>query len=370
MSYTVQAAEPLASATVRGVVGIGAQTFGGLKTFANKVTVSAQGGIALQLDGADYINWGAYQLGVFGGQIYTPNADGYRTQGANGIWMGGVNSAFTSSGMFAASQGYAADLQQGQDKQIAILAAKTGANVVIKLGQFTGTPNTSAELVRMGYGMSPSDLGDGTAVFSFMMDGRLNIAGGSNKELRFAGNPALSLGSAGGVALLGAHADAGAGEASVNIGNSVPLTEGSGRDLVRVRNGNPFSDTLVFSISPGGHVSLIGDLKFATAASGIIRGGTGGLIRIDDTVGFQALYGNNTLTMDAADLVASLPAGKFSISGDPTSPVKAAMRLVPQDAQPTGPNQVGDMYMTAAGVVKVCTVAGSPGTWVSVGAQV
>ena len=58
--------------------------------------------------------------------------------------------------------------------------------------------------------------------------------------------------------------------------------------------------------------------------------------------------------------------------GDMTSPVRAAFRIVPQDAQPTGAttaNAVGDMYVTTAGVLKICTVAGTPGTWVSVGAQ-
>lgn len=38
-------------------------------------------------------------------------------------------------------------------------------------------------------------------------------------------------------------------------------------------------------------------------------------------------------------------------------------------SQPSGPNRVGDLYMTVAGVLKACTVAGSPGTWVSVGSQ-
>lgn len=57
------------------------------------------------------------------------------------------------------------------------------------------------------------------------------------------------------------------------------------------------------------------------------------------------------------------------ISGDLTSPAKGAIRMVPQDAEPTGSNAVGDLYMTTAGVLKVCTSAGSPGTWVSVGAQ-
>lgn len=57
------------------------------------------------------------------------------------------------------------------------------------------------------------------------------------------------------------------------------------------------------------------------------------------------------------------------VEGDTTSPAKAAFRITPQDAQPTGSNSVGDIYVTTAGVLKICTVAGSPGTWVSVGAQ-
>lgn len=55
--------------------------------------------------------------------------------------------------------------------------------------------------------------------------------------------------------------------------------------------------------------------------------------------------------------------------GDTTSPVRAALRVVPQDAEPSGANAVGDMYVTTAGVLKICTSAGTPGTWVSVGAQ-
>lgn len=54
---------------------------------------------------------------------------------------------------------------------------------------------------------------------------------------------------------------------------------------------------------------------------------------------------------------------------DTTSPAKAAFRIVPQDTEPSGANAVGDMYVTTVGVLKICTVAGTPGTWVSVGAQ-
>ena len=54
---------------------------------------------------------------------------------------------------------------------------------------------------------------------------------------------------------------------------------------------------------------------------------------------------------------------------DTTSPVRSAFQVVPQDTEPTGPNAVGDIFVTTAGVMKICTVAGTPGTFVSVGAQ-
>jgi hypothetical protein len=54
---------------------------------------------------------------------------------------------------------------------------------------------------------------------------------------------------------------------------------------------------------------------------------------------------------------------------DTSSPVCAAFRIVPQDAAPTGPNLVGDIYVTTGGVLKICTSAGTPGTWTTVGTQ-
>ncbi len=47
----------------------------------------------------------------------------------------------------------------------------------------------------------------------------------------------------------------------------------------------------------------------------------------------------------------------------------APLKLTPVASGPTGANVVGDIYATTAGVLKICTVAGSPGTFVSVGAQ-
>lgn len=55
----------------------------------------------------------------------------------------------------------------------------------------------------------------------------------------------------------------------------------------------------------------------------------------------------------------------LQIEGNNTT---AAMRLQPQ-ADPGGAHLIGHMYMTTAGVLRVCTAAGTPGTWVDVGAQ-
>jgi hypothetical protein len=52
-----------------------------------------------------------------------------------------------------------------------------------------------------------------------------------------------------------------------------------------------------------------------------------------------------------------------------TGDAASAPLRITTGAQPSGPNVVGALYMTTAGVLKVCTVAGTPGTWVSVGAQ-
>lgn len=59
------------------------------------------------------------------------------------------------------------------------------------------------------------------------------------------------------------------------------------------------------------------------------------------------------------------------VTSDTTTPAKPAFRITPQDAQPSGAVVVGDVYVTTAGVMKICTVAGTGGgaTWVSVGAQ-
>ncbi len=78
-----------------------------------------------------------------------------------------------------------------------------------------------------------------------------------------------------------------------------------------------------------------------------------------------------TVTVSSGDAITgSSSAGHGLVaSGDATSPASSAFRIVPQDTQPSGASLVGDIYVTTAGLLKICTVAGTPGTWASVGSQ-
>jgi hypothetical protein len=83
----------------------------------------------------------------------------------------------------------------------------------------------------------------------------------------------------------------------------------------------------------------------------------------------NGVYGSSTGT-GTAIFATNVNGGlALSVNGDTTSPAKAPLFISPQDAEPTGAHLVGHMYVTSAGVLKICTVAGTPGTWVSVGAQ-
>ena len=51
------------------------------------------------------------------------------------------------------------------------------------------------------------------------------------------------------------------------------------------------------------------------------------------------------------------------------TPTIAAFRIVPQNQIPSGPNQIGDLFVNTGGVLRICIIAGSPGTWQVVGTQ-
>jgi hypothetical protein len=120
-----------------------------------------------------------------------------------------------------------------------------------------------------------------------------------------------------------------------------------------------------YFISDGSNtISTPGDFFAGTnMGATVIRAGIGAqnYINLHTSAGINVNAG-------ASNLVIIGPT-RTEIQGTVTTPAKSAFHVLPQGAQPTGPNIVGDLYVTTAGVLKICTVAGSPGTWVSVGAQ-
>lgn len=128
-------------------------------------------------------------------------------------------------------------------------------------------------------------------------------------------------------------------------------------------------------IGTGGGTNARGGQFTATgASSGVVgQGGpTDGIGVQGAGGGTNGVGGSFTAGGTGAAVVAvnTGPGPGLSVSGDTTSPVRAAFLLVPQDAEPTGAHVVGHIYVTSAGVLKICTAAGTPGTWTSVGAQV
>lgn len=145
-------------------------------------------------------------------------------------------------------------------------------------------------------------------------------------------------------------------------------------------DGNPGLEGTAATGSDGSGVQGYGD---GSGAGGYFTGGATGSGVVGqggDTSGYGGLFtanaGNGVGCYGSGHGTGAGVYGRNASSGpgviaegDTSSPVKAAFRIVPQDAEPTGPNLVGDIYVTSAGVLRICTVAGSPGTWVNVGSQ-
>lgn len=133
---------------------------------------------------------------------------------------------------------------------------------------------------------------------------------------------------------------------------------GSGIVRGNTATGTTTSAAVVGVASGAGH-GVYGEVPAAggTAISGDASAGAGtGVVGYTDTG--KGVYGW------------ALGAGYGVVAeSDTTSPGRSAFRIVPQNAEPNGSNSIGDIYVTSAGVLKICTVAGTPGTWVSVGTQ-
>ncbi len=81
----------------------------------------------------------------------------------------------------------------------------------------------------------------------------------------------------------------------------------------------------------------------ATDGTGVwgLATGTGNGVRAEATGGGYSLY----------------------LAADGTSPVRAPLHIDAQDTQPTGVHVIGDIYVNATGIMYMCTVSGTPGTW-------
>lgn len=148
---------------------------------------------------------------------------------------------------------------------------------------------------------------------------------------------------------------------------AVGLTTGNGI----VATGGSSNSTAVVGTGGGSNGSGGSFTGGSLNGIGVVGRGTGNQVGGD----FQ---GNGTgagiITRGNASntaLTATNTAGYFTlrIISDSTAPVQAAVRWETQDAQPTGAHQRGDMYMSTAGVLNVCTADGTPGTWARIGDQ-
>lgn len=122
--------------------------------------------------------------------------------------------------------------------------------------------------------------------------------------------------------------------------------------------------------SDGSMILTPGDFACGTNLyTTVVRGGTGAAntINLHPSAGiYLHAASSGAVTLDDAIGGLLVVSGRrTTVSGDATSPVRGAFRIVPQDAEPTGPCEAGEFYVTTAGVLKIYT--GS--AWVSVGAQ-
>lgn len=131
-----------------------------------------------------------------------------------------------------------------------------------------------------------------------------------------------------------------------NAGARLKLSSGGTTDYL--------SSNGTTKITAAGSFGVVGDFDVNGVFS--VSSGTPGVIRYSPV-------GTRFINMqDAAGITYS--------AGTGYKHVFANVVKITTSSEPAGPSEIGDMYMTAAGVLKVCTSAGTPGTWVSVGAQV
>jgi len=124
----------------------------------------------------------------------------------------------------------------------------------------------------------------------------------------------------------------------------------------------------VFGTTTGGY----GVQGASTTSVGVFGGSTSSVGVYGTSTNNVGVYGIGNVagvhgySLLGHGVIAEAPTGAGCLS---------AFRIVPQaaatgpEAIGHGPNQIGDMYVTAPGVLRICTTAGTPGNWVNVGSQ-
>ncbi len=267
-----------------------------------------------------YAQGGASGIGVSGlgggsaaGILGTGGSDGTGVRGVGGS-TGGLGGAFTGTGGFGGVTG-----------------AGQGAGIG---GVFTGGSTGAGATGQGGAGAATTGLaGTGGGAGSGLYG-----QGGNNQGIGVVG-----LGDQGGY---GGYFTGG------NAGDGVLANAGvAGGTGVR---GNTTTGVGVHGVAAGAGVGVRGSSVGATGVEGSTTAG----------FGLRAIATTGTGTFSSSS---SSYGGIFSGS-TANPPPASAFRIVPQVAEPST-GAVGDLYVTLAGLLKICTVAGTPGTWVSVGAQ-
>lgn len=143
------------------------------------------------------------------------------------------------------------------------------------------------------------------------------------------------------------------------------MTQPGGRDT----GGN---SPLVASPAQPGQTAVVATGGPTTGVA-IVATGSGSGNAVNATGGSTGV-GVNAVGTGAAAIVATnaSTAEALKVVGDTvsTTAALAPFFFAPITNQPSGLHAVGHMYVTTAGKLMICTVAGTPGTWTTVGLQV
>lgn len=156
-------------------------------------------------------------------------------------------------------------------------------------------------------------------------------------------------------------------------GDRLTLASTSGTAVTATGQGTGGGGSFTSGSSNGASPAVQGVAAHANTTGGHFTGGTGSNGVWGQVTGAGAgVVGFNNGSGFGVNASSSSGTGvALNVSGDASSPVRAALHVDPQDAVPSGANAVGDMYVTTAGVLRICTAAGTGGaaTWINVGAQ-